>query len=902
MSLRPGTRLGPYEITAPLGEGGMGKVWRAHHTALKRDDALKVLPDAFALDPDRLARFRREAQVLASLNHPNIAHVYGLEQSDGVQALVMELVEGPTLADRIAQGPIPVDESLRIAKQIAEALETAHEQGIIHRDLKPANIKLRRDGVVKVLDFGLAKALEPVSPIGADMTASPTITSPAMMTGVGVLLGTAAYMSPEQARGRPVDKRTDIWAFGCVLYEMLTGTRAFEDEDVTLTLSKVLQREPDFGVLPNELPGRIPPVLSLCLRKDPKQRAGDIRDVRLAIEGAFESSPPPVPSMVVRGAGSWRPLLVVAIAALVLGATVAGMAVRFLTRSNPPSRVQTEIGTFGEATLSVGGVDRDLAITPDGTRVAYRAAGGLFLRALDQLEPVLLAQVEAPRNVFVSPDGRWVGFFARDSINRVAITGGPPVTITALGVGQTAPRGATWGLDETIVFATSSLATGLQRVSAQGGDTSVLTTPDRARGEIDHVWPEFLPGGRAVLFTILQTTDTLENAQIAVLDLQTKTHTVLIRSGHHAQYVPTGHLVYGAGSTLRAVAFDLERRAVVGTPVPVLDGLMTSPSGAVDAAISLNGTLTYVKGTTGSNLRRPVFVDRDGTSEPVSAIEADAYANVRLSPDGRNAMVSMRNDLWLYELDSGRRTRFTRDGSAGDPMAWDPSGVRLAYSSNRGGTASINAWVQPADGSGEPRQLTKLDGQIDVDWWSPDGRVLALHQHRPDGGQSMLMLRMDTDSPAPELFVEDEPWAEGATFSPDGRYVAYMSSETGRREVYIRTYPRSGGKTPVSTGGGREVLWARTGELFYRTEDGDRMMAVTVTTQPTLRVGNPRELFAGHYSVNTAYGPRPLYDVTKDGRRFLMLQDVSSGPDEPAPPRIIVVQHWADELKRLVPN
>ena len=420
MPIGPGTRLGPYEVAALIGEGGMGKVWRAQHTALKRDDALKVLPDEFAQDPDRLARFRREAQVLASLNHPNIAHVHGLEQSDGVQALVMELVEGPTLADRIAQGPMPVDEALPIAKQIAEALEAAHERGIIHRDLKPANVKLRPDGVVKVLDFGLAKALEPASGRHIDATASPTITSPAMMTGVGMLLGTAAYMSPEQARGKAVDKRSDIWAFGCVLYEMLTGKRAFDDPNVNDTLASVLKSEPDWNALSLDTPLRIRTMVTRCLEKDPRTRIAHMSTVLFVLDeidargatGQVPSDRRVRPDAAYIRSNRRRMSIAVA-AALVLGAVIAGGTVWLVSRPDTPRVARFGISPTGTAAITAITLDRELAITPDGTHIVYvgNSATQLFVRALDQLDPSALTGVGQPRGPFVSPDGQWIGFF-----------------------------------------------------------------------------------------------------------------------------------------------------------------------------------------------------------------------------------------------------------------------------------------------------------------------------------------------------------------------------------------------------------------------------------------------------------------------------------------------------------
>jgi serine/threonine-protein kinase len=505
--IAPGTRLGPYVISASIGSGGMGEVYRATDTNLKRAVAIKVLPAAVATDRDRLARFQREAEVLASLNHPNIAAIYGVEEANGTRALVVELADGRTLADRISQGPIPVAEALPIAKQIAEALEAAHEHGIIHRDLKPANIKLRPDGVVKVLDFGLAKALEPASATGVGATASPTMTSPALMTGVGVLLGTAAYMSPEQARGDTVDKRADIWAFGCVLYEMLTGKRAFQGENVSDVLASVLARESDWTILPAGLSPVLGTFVKRCLHKNRRYRIGDAQSLRLALEGAFDTDAGRARSSET----AMRSVAAASAAAVALGGLLGGTAVRWSMSPAPPRVVRTEVTTSGATALNLAGSARDIAITPDGSRIVYRGLGQLFVRPIDQLEPVPIRAVGNPYDVFVSPDGQWIGFFDGTLLTKVAITGGPPVTICEL---EAAGRGATWGGDGTIVFATASSATGLQRVSADGGTPTALTTPDHNAGEGDHVLPQMLPGGRALLLTVTPANGNADSAQI----------------------------------------------------------------------------------------------------------------------------------------------------------------------------------------------------------------------------------------------------------------------------------------------------------------------------------------------------------------------------------------------------
>jgi len=555
VSLAPGSRLGPYDILAAIGAGGMGEVYSAHDRKLDRDVAIKILPEALAADPERIARFEREAKTLAALNQPHIAHIYGLEESNGVRALVMELVEGSTLADRIAQGPIPVDEALPIAKQIAEALEAAHEQGIIHRDLKPANIKVRADGTVKVLDFGLAKAFDPSASSGAGATMSPTLSLHA--TQAGIILGTAAYMAPEQARGKAVDRRADIWAFGCVLYEMLTGRRAFEGDDVSTILAAVLKTDPDWQLLPPGTPPGLRRLLVRCLHKDVKDRLQAIGDARIEIRDLVSGTPEtPTTSPTMPARSLWRRAIPLAAVALI-AATLTGAIVWFAGRSTfaKPRLSRLHITPPSAAALSLNSVGRDVAITPDGSRIVYVGANGttLFVRPLDRLGPISLARGEALRDPFVSPDGQWVGFFdGPQTLKKVAITGGPAVLVAPLDANE---RGATWAPDGTIIFATLSATTGLQRISADGGEPAVLTRPDRARGEANHWWPEILPGGQAVLYTVMAATGGLDAASIAVLDVRSGRSTIVLRGGSGAQYAPSGQLVYGAAGALRAVGF-----------------------------------------------------------------------------------------------------------------------------------------------------------------------------------------------------------------------------------------------------------------------------------------------------------------------------------------------------------
>ena len=638
MSLQPGDSLGPYTVTAKIGEGGMGEVYRARDTKLDRDVALKVLPEAFTQDPDRLARFEREAKVLASLNHPNIAAIYGLEEADDTRALVLELVEGPTLADRIKRGPIPLDEALPIAKQIAEALEAAHEAGVIHRDLKPANIKVREDGTVKVLDFGLAKALDPTSE--GDPSQSPTLTAAA--TQMGVIMGTAAYMSPEQARGSVVDRRADIWAFGVVLYEMLTGRRPFEGSDVSEVMAGVIKSEPEWDALPEDLPLGLNGYLRRCLHKEPKQRLQAVGDMRLAMEGAFES--PRSSSSIgraIRPADSPRfRWLMIGISGVL--AAVTGLTVWTLKPSpqSPVNLMRFAIATSESAALRISPNTPDLAFSPNGTNVIYSGPGvggtgsQLFLRPLDQVTGVPLRGTEGAISPFISPDGQWVGFATGSgtTVRKVPIFGGPPETVATLPV---ALRGASWGQDDQIIMGTTT--GGLFLVSGQGGQPEALTTPDS--GE-NHRWPYALPDHNAVVFMI---GNNLAGGQLAALALETRQVTPLGLAGTSPYFDSTGHLVYtAADGSVRAAPFDPDRLVITGDPVQLIDGVVAKTSGAANLSISRNGRLVYVAAVAGGPQRTLVWVDRDGSEERLAA-PPRAYNYPRISPDDSQIALDIRD-------------------------------------------------------------------------------------------------------------------------------------------------------------------------------------------------------------------------------------------------------------------
>ena len=926
MSLAVGARLGPYEIQSPLGSGGMGEVYRATDTNLKRSVAIKVLPDVFATDRDRLARFQREAEVLASLNHPSIAHVYGLERSGSVTALVMELVEGPTLADRIAQGPMRVDEALPIAKQITEALEAAHEKGIIHRDLKPANIKLRNDGTVKVLDFGLAKALEPASS-GIATSHSPTITSPAMMTGVGMLLGTAAYMSPEQARGKAVDKRSDIWAFGCVLYELLTGTRAFSGDEVSDVLASVLAREPNWMLLPPSLSPVLATFLKRCLHKDRKQRIGDAQSLRLALEGAFETAASTtVSSAVPYSRFRHHPATAVIVVLGLMASTALG--VWSLTRPRPtlvlPVRLTVALPD-GE-TVRAGG-DPDIAISPNGGQIVFvadKSGPQLYVRAVDQLESRRLTGPEVPRQPFMSPDGNWVGFFdAPGVLKKVSVNGGPAVTLCTLvgapGATGGGPRGGSWTADNTIIFATNDPDAGLLRVSAGGGEPQVLTKPDPDKGEADHFWPEVLPGGHAVLFTIvmasgapLNTARSLDNAQIAVLDLRTGEHKVLITGGSYPRYVATGHIVYGVGSTLRAVAFDLAGLRVRGDPFPVLESVDTTATGGASFAVAQNGSLVYVRGSaeaTGEFERTLVWVNREGREEAIAA-PPRAYLYPRISPDGTRVALDVRdedNDIWVWDFARAMLTRLTFSPQIDVFPTWTPDSKRIAFSADQA-SRGVLSW-QAADGTGSVERLTDVPtdrGQAPGSF-SPDGTSLVFREIVPKTGYDISVLALGTPRRTTPLL--QTPFTEyNPEVSPDGRWLAYESNESGQFEVYVRPFPDvAAGRWQVSTGGGRQPLWARNGrELFYLSlPTAGQIMAVPIQPGPTFSFGNPQMVvdkpFGGTPGSTAVTLSGRTYDVSVDGQRFLMIKSpVPAHATDTG--QIVVVQHWDAELRRLVPT
>ena len=794
--MESGTKLGHYEILSLLGKGGMGEVWRARDTKLGRGVAIKTLPEEFAEDADRLARFEREARLLASLNHPNIAAIHGFEEDKGTHFIVLELVEGDTLAHGIKRGAIPVEESLTLALQIAEALEAAHEKGVFHRDLKPLNIKVTPEGKVKVLDFGLAKAF--AGDNGVDLSQSPTLSMEA--TEQGIILGTAAYMSPEQVRGETADKRVDVWAFGCVLFEMLTGRRVFEGRGVSDVLASVLKTDPDWISLPLNLHPRIRTLLERCLEKEVKDRYSGIADARVDIQKAL-SDPvlvPPVAEAVraePQSKLSWLAVTCLAVILTALGTWV-------VMRPDPPRPVRLAIIHPGPENVGGNAFDSNIALAPDGRRIAYVASSSsasgnelpLYLRALDQLEPTLLS--DSARTPFFSPDGAWVGFVGNNRrLMKAAVTGGPAVEIGGPSGGA---RGASWGPDDTSIFARANSSIGLLRISAAGGgEPETLTTPDPERNEINHLFPEFLPGGRAVLFTIAYSEGSTLDSQIAVLDLDTVAYRTLIPGGGNARYASSGHIVYVVEGAFWADPFDLESLEIVGTPAPVLDGVATGASGAASFGLSPNGTLAYVRGfgAADTSLQQTlVWVDRNGAEEPIAA-EPRPYWHPRISPDGRRVALDLdlqgeQTDIFVWDLEDEMLTRLTFDRAVEQYPVWTPDGERIAY------RQGADIYWKASDNTGGATSIAENPGEGNPFFFSPDGTRLVFAELDDIG-----IIDVNSGSGL-EWLLRSEFRERNPELSPDGRWMAYQSDDTGDFEVYVQPFPNvDGGRWQISNSG-----------------------------------------------------------------------------------------------------
>ena len=916
-----GKQLGPYQVLDKLGEGGMGEVYRARDTKLSRDVALKILPEIFALDPDRLARFEREAHVLASLNHPNIGAIYGLEESTSagsehapstssgqVRALVLELVEGPTLADLIAASDahgadgsrgLEPDEAVRIARQIAAALEAAHEAGVIHRDLKPANVKVRPDGTVKVLDFGLAKAMGTVESALSRVSVAPTVTSPALMTGTGTIVGTAAYMSPEQAKGRPIDRRADTWAFGCVLYEMLTGRRPFDGEDVTDTIAAVVRAEPNWDALPARVSPAIRTLLQRCLIKDPRERLSDASTALFVLKEAASLTAiyPPVAQIdtAVGGPSASGRFFVAAAVTLLAAAGVGAAAAWLVTRPGPPRVTKLQLIPVDVSTTASFS---ELTISPDASRIVYVNRAGIVVRPLGHLNALVIPLAGA-RRPFVSPDGQSIGFFdtSRGFIRRVAITGGPARDIVPAAAGS---RGAAWLPNRTIVFGTADVTTGLLQTSEDGGEVTVLTRPDREHGEIDHMWPQPLPGSRAVLFTIVSGPGP-DARQVAVFDLSTRKTTRLFR-GSDARYARGGYLIYEEGGALSAVRFDLNRRTVLGQPQAILDSVAVGPSSIspMNAAVANDGTLVYLPGgtVTASQL---VWVDRHGVETPLKA-PSRTYFHVRISPDNSSVAVYINDqelDIWVSPLANPSLMRVTTDPFFDGFPVWLPDGRHMAFSSSREGT-NRDLFRQPIDGTSAAESLSNSPTRKDANSVTRDGRLVFTENSPATSDDVMIMEDLDGARRIRPL-AQTTATERNGEVSPDERWLAYQSNRSGPFEIYVRPFTGtgSGPEKLASVGGGTRPLWSRDGrELFYFAPDGS-LMRVGVGLGTGWNATAPTKLLEPRYNAGNETLTGRTYDISKDGQRFLMIKsDLPDNASEPV--SFIVVQHFDEELKARV--
>jgi eukaryotic-like serine/threonine-protein kinase len=868
-----GAKLGSYEITAKLGEGGMGEVYRATDTKLKRDVAIKVLPAAFTEDKERLQRFEREAQLLAQLHHPNIASIFGLEESDGTRALVMELVEGPTLAERLETGALPFNESLSVSLQIAHALEEAHEKGIVHRDLKPQNIKASIEGKVKVLDFGLAKAMDPSGAISGPGSASHLAKSPTLTMGAtvqGMILGTAAYMSPEQAKGFPVDKRADIWAFGVVLYEMLTGGTLFAGDSVGDTLAAVIRADIDLDRLPAETPGAIRRLLRRCLERNPKNRLHDIADARIVLEEVlrgveFESVPAAAP--VAAPARRVWPFAAAVAVALATGAAVD----RWLVSSAPladagarwavaiPDGYTLSSAEYPQVAISADGRQQAAVVVDDG------GTPSILLRTRDEFAARIVPGTERANTPFFSPDGNWLGFYRDTGLFKVPLGGGPPIRLAAAS-GQT--RGATWSRDGNIYFAPDSVG-GLQRVSELGGPTTEATRLDEGRDERTHRWPSALPDGSAVLFTCdtQASTEYYDDARIEAVRTANGERTVLVEGSSQARYAPGGHLVFARGGALFAVAFDAKALAVRGAPTTVAQGVATDVgSGAVQFAIAANGDAVWAPGGTTASYRL-VWMDRGG-SESSLPLPAAPYNESELSPDGRRvALVGGEggvSDLWVADLERGTVTRLTVGEFVTNPV-WTPDGARILYGTRSRGATKYR-WLivwKPADGSRDAETLVESDRTLSTSDVTDDGRFLLYSEIKADAtGEDLFRLPLAGER-TPELLLGGQLFKREGKVSPDGRWLAYVSDEGGQSTVFVRPFPAGEGRWQISTPNGVEPRWSRDGrELFYRTNQ--TLYRVAVDGSRGFSAGRPEPLFDRVASGSAVH----TYALSPDGQRI----------------------------------
>jgi eukaryotic-like serine/threonine-protein kinase len=889
MTLATGSHLGSFEVLSPLGSGGMGEVYRARDPRLEREVALKILPEKLAADPDRVARFEREARLLASLNHPHIGAVHGFEQADGRHFLVLELVPGETLADRLVRGAIELRQALTLCQQVADALEEAHAKGVIHRDLKPANIKITPEGRVKVLDFGLAKALGD-GDSGPRREDSPTMTRHALSDGL--IIGTAGYMSPEQARGLAVDKRADIWAFGCVLYESLTGRRLFGGPSSSDSLAAVLTQEPDWTALPPKTPPLIRSLLRRCLQKEKVSRLHDIGDARLEIEEALREETSDIASAAgVSAPPSPRRLLTHTFAFLlgaIVGASVIFLGVRPKAVMGTAARLNINLPPESRLRGNIQGSE-PLALSADAGRLAFvgQRPGGhtqIFVRRMDRLTPEPIPGTEEAWLPFLSPDGEWLGFASEGKLKKVALAGGQPVVICD----APDPRGASWGSDGTILL-TPNNAGGLYRVSAAGGVPEAVTHSDRAKNEDGHRWPRLLPGGEAALFSVMPPSGRESQRTIESLNLSTGQWKTLVRGASYPVYAD-GFLFFGRSGQVFAAPFDVNQLELRGEAQPVLDDVRMDPknTGLVYFDVSPAGAAVYVPGFPRARERTLVFMDRQGRATPVTSAKR-AFRTPAVSPNGRQiALVieGLDDTLWVLDLSSDTLNRLTFDGDVDIP-GWSPDGRSLVYTAEADGPRSVYGIA--ADGTGKPELLFTRP-----EWWinnfdaRPDGSGMMV-AGQDMRGHDLYFVRKGSQEAEPFLATPSDE--RGPVFSPSGAFVAYLSNESGRMEVYVRPFPGPGPKRQVSTNGAFFAQWSRDGREIFYWEPGaqvGRLMRAPFEPGTEPRIGKPQALFEVPLAMVDNFAVMP------DGQRFVMVKPEA---EEENPLQIVVIPGFVDEMK-----
>jgi serine/threonine protein kinase len=896
MTIAPGTRLGPYEILRQIGAGGMGEVYRAKDTRLERTVAVKVLPPHLSASPESRQRFEREAKTISQLSHPHICALYDVGREGETEYLVMELLEGETLSDRLVKGPLPLEQTLRYGTEIADALDKAHRQGIVHRDLKPGNIMLTKSGV-KLLDFGLAKALP--SPggrgVGEGLTSLPT---QANLTQEGTILGTIQYMAPEQLEGKEADARTDIFDFGSVLYEMATGRKAFSGTSQASLISAIMKEESaPISTIQPMTPPVLDRVVKTCLAKDPDERWQTAHDVMLQLKWIAEGGSqtgllaPVTVQHKTRERVIWASagFALAALAAAIVFWVLAGLSASPLSTPQPVKRVTIKLpDTEPLALAKFGplGIGRtSVALSPDGSLLAYVAERNgksqLFLRALSQFDAKPIPGSEGASSPFFSPDGRSLGFFSESKLKRVSVQGGEPVTLCEARM----PHGGSWGPDDTIVFADSE-GLSLSRVSASGGSKEVLPNKSEDRA----FYPQFLPGGKAVLYSI-NTQHNPDYGQTVALSLATGERRLVLEGGANPRYSASGHIVFARAGAILAAPFDLSRLEVTGPAVTLIEGIRTEEWGAAQFAVSTEGTLVYVSGGP-AWIGKLTWVDHQGVSKPFAA-PAQAYGQVSLSPDGQRLAVQVTgatSDVWIYELARGTFTRLTVEGSNYRPL-WTLDSKRIVYYRIISPSQLQLVW-QLADGSDSAEVLTTTRHTTTPGSWLPGGKLLAFQENSPETGFDLWTLPMEGDrKPIAWLKTKFNEW--GPVFSPDGKWIAYISDESGQYEVYVRPYPGPGGKRQISTGGGEEVLWSRDGHsLYYR--EGAKFISVAVQTQPDFHADAPKVMFEGPY-LNV---PGVSYDVAPDGQHFVMIEE---NQKQAPTTQLNLVLNWFEELKRRVP-